>query len=153
MKKKFLICIILSMIIGIFLGNSIYNGYEEENKAVFNEKQEKNIYLIQYGVYSSNDSMIQNTKNLTNYFYYEENGKFHVLIGITGNKDLKDKIVNSYNINSDIYLKEKKVDNATFIESLNQYDGLIKETDNESTILNAEKQILSKYEELILKSE
>ena len=153
MKKNIIICTIISIIIGIVLGNNIYKGYEKENQAVFSENEKKIIYLIQYGVYSSNESMIQNTKKLSNYFYYEENGKFHVLIGITGKKELNDKIVKAYNISSDTYIKEKEINNTTFIETLNQYDGLIKETENQNTIINAEKQVLSKYEELILKGE
>ena len=109
--------------------------------------------MLQYGVYSSNDSMVENTKNLKNYFYYIENNKYHVIIGVTLDKDLKDKIKKANSIDNDIYIKKVSINNDEFIESLKQYDNLIKNTEDKTTILTAEKQILSKYEELIINNE
>lgn len=153
MKNKTIIYVILAILIGVILGKNIYDGYAKEIESTFSENKMEEVYLIQYGVYSSNESMIENTKKLKNYFYYEEDNKFYVLIGITGNKELKEKIVNSYNVDTDVYLKKIETDNMTFLETLKQYDNLISNTDDKNTIANAEKQVLSKYEELILRSE
>lgn len=153
MKNKTIIYIVLAILIGVILGKNIYDGYAKEVESTFNEKKIEDIYLVQYGVYSSNESMIENTKKLQNYFYYKQDDKFYVLIGITSNKELKNKIVNSYSIDTDVYLKKIKTDNITFLETLKQYDNLIESTDDKNTIINAEKQILSKYEEQILRSE
>lgn len=153
MKNKTLIYVISAIIIGVILGKNIYDGYAKEIQTTFNQNEMKEVYLIQYGVYSSNESMIENTKKLKNYFYYKENNKFYVLIGITSNKNLKEKIVNSYKIDTDVYIKQIKVDDMTFIETLKQYDNLISDTNDENTIITAEKQVLSKYDELILRSE
>lgn len=153
MKNKTIIYVILAILIGAILGKNIYDGYAKEVESTFGEKQIEKVYLIQYGVYSSNESMLENTKKLKNYFYYQEDDKFYVLIGITANKELKDKIINSYNIDTDIYMKQIKIDNITFLETLKQYDNLVLDTDDKNTILSAEKQVLSKYEELILRSE
>ncbi len=153
MKNKKIYYILMAVIIGVLIGKYIYNGYEKEVTTAFAENKKENIYLLQYGVYSSNESMIQNTKNLKKYFYYVDNNNYHVLIGITKEKKLKDKIVDAYNINDEIYLKQVKVDNLEFIELLNQYDILVENSNNKSTILNSQNQILSKYEELILRSE
>jgi hypothetical protein len=153
MNKKNIFYIVISIIIGLILGNYIYKGYENEETTVFNETVTQDVYLVQYGVYSTNESMIENTKKLKNYFYYEENNKYYVLIGVIKNKNLKDKIVSAYDIDTEVYLKKEKIMNTTFLESLNQYDSLIEKLDNSNTIINAEKQILSKYEELILRSE
>lgn len=154
MKKKSVVYVLLSILVGFCIGKYIYNGYTSEAKGVFNETNGKSdIYLVQYGVYSSNDLMVQNTKKLKNYFYYVDDNKYYVLIGITKNKDLREKIVSAQGITDEVYMKKISIDNVTFLESLNQYDNLVLETDNKSTILTAEKQILSKYEELVLRSE
>lgn len=154
MKKSTIVSILFAILIGVFIGKYIYNGYESETKLAFNEtNKEENVYLIQYGVYSSNELMIQNTKNLKDYFYYIDDNKYHVIIGITKKVELKDKIINANGIESDIYMKKICISNTEFLESLEQYDTLVSNTENEGTILTAEKQILSKYEELILNSE
>ena len=68
-------------------------------------------------------------------------------------KDLKDKIKKANSIDNNIYIKKVSINNDEFIESLKQYDNLIKNTEDKTTILTAEKQILSKYEELIINNE
>ena len=152
MKKTTILYILGAILIGVFIGKYVYNGYKNETKEAFKDMNE-NIYLLQYGVYSSNDSMVENTKNLKNYFYYIENNKYHVIIGVTLDKDLKDKIKKANSIDNDIYIKKVSINNDEFIESLKQYDNLIKNTEDKTTILTAEKQRLSKYEELIINNE
>ena len=152
MKKTTILYILGAILIGVFIGKYVYNGYQNETKEAFKDMNE-NIYLLQYGVYSSNDSMVENTKNLKNYFYYIENNKYHVIIGVTMDKDLKDKIKKANSIDNSIYIKKVSINNDEFIESLKQYDNLIKNTEDKTTILTAEKQILSKYEELIINNE
>ena len=147
MKKTTILYILGAILIGVFIGKYVYNGYQNETKEAFKDMNE-NIYLLQYGVYSSNDSMVENTKNLKNYFYYIENNKYHVIIGVTMDKDLKDKIKKANSIDNKV-----SINNDEFIESLKQYDNLIKNTEDKTTILTAEKQILSKYEELIINNE
>lgn len=152
MKKTTILYILGAILIGVFIGKYVYNGYQNETKEAFKDMNE-NIYLLQYGVYSSNDSMVENTKNLKDYFYYIENNKYHVIIGVTMDKDLKDKIKKANSIDNNIYIKKVSINNDEFIESLKQYDNLIKNTEDKTTILTAEKQILSKYEELIINNE
>ena len=43
--------------------------------------------------------------------------------------------------------------NMEFIENLKQYDLLVESLNDNNAILSAEKQILSKYEELVLNNE
>lgn len=49
-------------------------------------------------------------------------------------------------------MKRVNIDNSEFTTLLDQYDNLIKDTDDKTTIFNAQKQVLSKYEELILQN-
>ena len=50
-------------------------------------------------------------------------------------------------------MKRVNVNNQEFLNLLNQYDNLVSTTDDKDIIISAQKQILSKYEELILISD
>ena len=150
--KKNIKYIIISIIFGIMLGKYIFNEYKEDTKVVINQTSDT-VYLMQYGVYKDENNMKKASKDLKNYFYYKDSDGYHVLIGITKNKKNKQKIVESYEILTNIYMKKVKIDNEEFLELLNQYDSLIEQTNDKEIINNAQKQILSKYEELILNSE
>lgn len=152
MDKKKIVYFIIAVITGITIGKYVYDSYNKtEPKDVFKYKNE-NVYMLQYGVYSSEENMINNTKNLKNYFYFKDNDGYHAIIGITKNENLKEKIVDSYKITENIYMKRVNIDNSEFVTLLDQYDNLIKDTDDKTTIFNAQKQVLSKYEELILQN-
>ena len=151
MKTFKLILIIIIFSLCLSLARYIYNEKNEKTKEVFSQSED--IFLLQYGVYSSKENMEDNTSNLSNYFYYSENDLYHVLIGITQKEELIDKIKDSYYITDNIYSKKVNINNEEFLLSLKQYDTLIDQTSDKNIIINAEKQILSKYEELILRSE
>ena len=146
--KNFII-ILFIIIFGVYLGSYLYSSYLNKNKDKANLYK---IYLLEYGVYNSFDSMDENGKNIENYFYYSDQKGYHILLGITENKKIINKIGESYENISNINIREDYVDNMEFIESLKQYDNLILKS-NKTEILQAEKQILSKYEELVLNNE
>ena len=50
-------------------------------------------------------------------------------------------------------MKRVNIDNNNFIDLLDQYEKVINQTDDKQIIINAQKQLLSKYEELIIKNE
>ena len=138
--------------LGIYIGNYIYKKYEKDNsKDVFSETN--SVYLLQYGVYKEKESMMEAGSNISDYFFYNDKDGYHIIIGITSNKDNLDKIKNSLNITNDIYLKEVNINNNEFLENLKQYDNLIMNTDSSNVIISTEKLILSKYEGLILNNE
>ena len=152
MDKKKIVYFLVAVIIGITIGKYVYDSYsKEKTKDVFKYKNE-NVYMLQYGVYSTEENMINNTKKLKNYFYFKDNDGYHAIIGITKKEELKEKIIGSYGINENIYMKKINIENSEFITLLDQYDNLIKDTDDKTTIFNAQKQVLSKYEELILQN-
>ena len=145
-KKSFLI--IIPVLFGIILGKYIYNISIFNTKEVFDETY--SVYLLQYGVYSNEENMKNSTTELSNYFYFKDKKGYHVIIGIVKNKNNLEKIRDSYEITSNIYLKEVKITNMEFYENLGQYDNLISKSNDKNFIINAEKQVLSKYEELVL---
>lgn len=148
---KGFIIVVFTVLGGVFLGTYIYKSSRISTKEVFNENNK--IYLMQYGVYSTEDSMKNSTSSLSDYFYFRDKDGYHVIIGVIENKNIANKIRDSYNIRDNIYYKEVKISNMEFLQSLRQYDSLVSSLSDKTSIINAEKQILSKYEELILNNE
>lgn len=147
---KNFITILFIMFLGIYLGTYLYKSYLYKNN---NDKLNLyKIYLLEYGVYNSYENMDENGKNIENYFYYNNNDGYHILLGITENKNIINKIGESYDNIANINIREEYIDNMEFIENLKQYDNLIINS-NKTEVLQLEKQVLSKYEELILNNE
>lgn len=146
---KNLITIFFISLLGIYLGTYLYKSYLIRNKNKINLYK---IYILEYGVYINSESMEENGKDIDNYFYYKDNKGYHILLGITENKNIINKVGESYEKISNINIREDYIDNMEFLESLKQYDNLIINS-NKTEILQIEKQVLSKYEELILNNE
>lgn len=144
--KNFVIILFIIMF-GIYLGSYLYNSYLIRSNN--NKLKLYKIYLLEYGIYDTYESMEENGKEIENYFYYTDNNGYHILLGITENKNIISKIGESYENIANINIREDYIDNMEFIESLKQYDNLIINS-NKTEVLQAEKQILSKYEELVL---
>lgn len=142
----------IAILLGIILGKYIFNQYKEDVIDTMNVTNNQ-IYIMQYGVYKNEDNMKESAKELKNYFYYTDEKGYHVIIGITTKESLKDKIVDSYDIKTDIYMKKIQLDNEEFLRLLEQYDSLIEQTTDKDIIVSAEKQILSKYEEILTDNE
>jgi hypothetical protein len=150
--KKFVTIVFLAVSIGAILGKVVFDQYHKDVKDVFNE--DTKIYVLQQGVYSSEDSVKANTKNVSYYLTVKDNQYFRVYVGITKNKDYIKKIEDIFvSKGNDIYVRELTVNNKAFTDLLEQYDNLLKETNDEAEILEIEKQVLSKYEELVIRNE
>ena len=149
--KKNIKYILVAVIIGILLGKYTFNQYKDDTASTM--KINNTIYLMQIGVYKSETNMKEACKNLKNYFFFSDESGYHVIIGITKNKKNKQKIVDSYELSANIYMKRANIDNIEFNTLLDQYDKLIDQTKDKETIVNSQKQILSKYEELIINNE
>lgn len=153
MKRKIILPTILSLLIGGYLGYLIFNQYKQNNITTFNESDEP-IYFLQQGVYSNEESILSNTKEISDYIYFKEDDKYKVYVGITTNKENAEKISNIFkDKNIDIYIKEMGISDKAFVEKLKQYDELIKATEDQNVILGIVKQILSEYEQVVKNGE
>ncbi len=149
MKLKFLIPILCSILLGFLFGKIIFQEYDSLNTSTFSE--DNNIYLLQYGAYSSNDNMRSHTKDLDNYVYEVIDNKYYVYVGMTSNKNNADKVKDIYKDKGvDLYIKESSVDDEDFLNSLSQYDILLKEATNEADIISISNVILTDYQELVI---
>lgn len=108
----------------------------------------ESLYFVQYGVYSSIESMEKNTISLENYIYNKEDNLYYVYISITKSEEVLKKIQNYYKeqgINT--ISKEFVINNKKFINKVNEYDKLIKESDDSTYISSIINQTLISYEE------
>ena len=88
--KKVVIPVFISIICGAICGKIVYNIYDENDTFLVNNT----MYLLQAGAYSSYDNMRANTMG-NNYVYYEDDGLYKAIIGITSSYDNIEKIKNA----------------------------------------------------------
>ena len=147
MKKTFLLSIIF-VILGAILGIFLKSNYQDKVINAFSEG--KIYYFLQEGVYSSQEIMMENTKDLDVKLINEENNKYYVYLGITRDEENAKKIKELYkNKGYQLYIKEINLSNEEFFNNVTQFDLLIKNTEKETEILTIEEVVLANYEEII----
>lgn len=148
--KKYLLTFLLAIIIGFFLSNIFLNQYNDKSKILVSSSGEE-LYFIQYGVYSSEASMEENTLDLQSYIYNIIDDKYYVFVGITRNKDNADKISKYYKENNhDTIIKQYFVNNNTFLNNLYNYDKVLSNTKDSIVISSITNQVLINYEEVVI---
>lgn len=138
--KKYLIIIIISLFIGFLFSYYIIKEYDDAVLPTF--LNGKTVYLVQQGIYSNYDNMINNTKAIDNYIYEVKNELYYVYVGMSLSKDNAMKIQNIYEFETTIATITL---NNEFIKTIEQYDSLLSETNDKDAIKEICKQLLSKY--------
>ena len=131
--KKVVSPVFISILCGAVCGKIVYNIYAENDTLLDNNT----MYLLQAGAYSSYDNMRANTMG-NNYVYYEDDGLYKAIIGITSSYDNIEKIKNSYNgevIVNEYYLNDVELSNKIYEldKKLNKEEN----TDNIREIINS----------------
>lgn len=148
--KKYLFTFLIAIIIGFFLANFFLKQYNDFQGIKVSGTGEP-ICFIQYGVFSSLESLEENTVALQNYIYNKQDNLYYVYVGITKLKDNAEKIVNHYkNLGYDLIIKEFEITNKDFLELLINYDEVLKNTTDETVISSVISQVLMKYEEVVI---
>jgi len=148
--KKYLLTFIIALIIGFFLSTFFLRQYDNFNGIKVSSTGE-NLYFVQYGVFSSLESLEENTISLQNYVYNKQDNLYYVYVGITKIEENAKKIVNYYkNLGYDAIIKEFGITNKDFLELLVNYDEILKNTDDETAIASIVNQVLMKYEEVVI---
>ncbi|MDD2519118.1 MAG: hypothetical protein PHI05_04935 [Bacilli bacterium] len=148
--KKYIMPVILCIFIGFLLSKFMLNQYQNKQKItpVFNTGE--TLYFIQYGVYSSEESMKNNTDKLNYYIYNLENNMYYVFIGITKSIENVSKLQGYFkNLGYDTYMKEYNVSDSEFLEMISYYDQLLSATTDYEVMKSVSRQVLEKYEESI----
>ena len=148
--KKYLFTFLLAIVVGFFLSSFFINQYDNYTGIKVSGLGE-NLYFIQYGVFSSVDSMESETIALENYVYNINEGMYYVYVGITSIDDNANKIVDYYkNLGYETIIKKYEISNTKFLDELTNYDNILKETDDKTVIASLINQILIKYEEEVI---
>ena len=148
--KKYLLTFVIALIIGFFLSNFFLKQYDDFKGIKVSNKGET-LYFIQYGVFSTLESLEENTIALQNYVYNKQDDLYYVYVGITKLKENAEKIVNYYkNIGNETIIKEYGITNKNFLEQLVNYDTVLKNTNDETAISSIINQVLVKYEEVVI---
>lgn len=148
--KKIVLCSILAIISGGILGKITFDRYDKLNvNPVI--KLDKNVYMLKYDTYKTKEDMLNNTSNLERYIYIEKDNKFYVYVAVAKTMDSINKLKNIYSGN----LKVEKVNikNDGFIQSLDEYEKLLKSTDDTDSLKVIENEILSCYEKWVVNNE
>lgn len=148
--KKYMLTFLSALIIGFFLANFFINQYDDYKGIKVSSKGDE-LYFIQYGVYSSVDSMEENTISLQNYVYNIDDNLYYVYVGITKREENAKKIVDYYKeLGYDTMIKKFSIVNEDFINLLTNYDEVLGNTDDKTAIASVINQVLIKYEEVII---
>lgn len=149
MKLKNIFPVVLCILIGFFMGNFMFSQYKKDTDLV--SLTGENLYFLQSGVYSSEDSMKKSMDSFPYYIYTKENNMYYSYVGIVKTKENLEKLKEYYKtLGYDIYVREIFVSNISFLTVLDQYELLLSETTDTKIIKSICNQILSKYEELVM---
>ena len=149
MKLKNIFPVVICILIGFFMGNYMFHEYNINTDKV--SLTGENLYFIQAGVFSSEEKMKEEMASFSYYIYTKENNMYYAYIGIVKNEKNLEKLKGFYKQEGyDIYERQIFVSNIAFLTVLDQYEELLKSTDDKKVAQSIENQVLSKYEELVL---
>ena len=148
--KKYIFTFFIAIVIGFFLSISFIKQYDSYTGIKVSGTGEK-LYFIQYGVYSSIESMENETIALENYVYTINEDMYYVYVGITKEENNANKIVEYYkNLGYETIIKQFEIINNDFLEELINYDNILSETTDKTVIASLINQTLIKYEEVVI---
>ena len=129
----------LAIVLGFICGKYVFRVYRNN---LYDELSSSKLYLLENGEYDSIDVMRQeNNKN--NYVYYEDNGKYKTVVGITYDYGNIDKIKSLFNDNLlvyEYYLPSDKLDSKQL-----EYDRALNNTNDLTEIKKTVDNILEMY--------
>lgn len=148
--KKYMVTFLSSLIIGFFLAHFFIKQYSDYNGIKVSGIGDE-LFFVQYGVFSSMESMEENTISLQNYVYNIDDNLYYVYVGITKDENNASKIVEYYKgLGYDTIIKKFDVVNKEFVKLLDNYDEVLKNTNDQTATLSVINQVLMKYEEVVI---
>lgn len=135
--------IILVLLIALFFSFLIFKAYHAD------EKEYKEISILQAGAYKSYDNVIKNTRHFENFIVFKEDNLYKIFIAVSQNDEIFNKLKNLYASNIQTFKKTIKVNNKDFIKKIDNYDKIIKNTENKTNINIVTKESLKLLEKLL----
>ena len=151
--KKTIIGIIIAILAGVLLAKLTFDKYEKvDTKNVISYDDE--VYMLRVGTHDSVDEMQRSALDFERYIYIEKEGKVTVYIGIAKTRENIEKIKKIYDDkNVKTTVETVTINNDEFIQNLNEYEKLLDVTEDANSLLIIENQILSCYEDIMVKDE
>lgn len=134
--------ILFALLIGAVFSNLLISSYQEETVM----KSEGNVYLLQYGIYTTKEVLNENIKKLTNYIVYEKDNKYYVYLGIFVNYENAYKVSELLeNSNIYTYIKNDYLGDTNLIKKLNILDEKMTDLKKEHEIKSLNREMLDLY--------
>lgn len=114
--KKIVVPIFLSVFCGFVCGRLMFSIYEDKGSNVLDSNV---IYLLQDSSYSDYDTMKASGVS-ANYIYYEEDGKYNMVVAMTKNKNNIEKIKEVYG--KDLKVTEYLLSDDSINDMIDEYD-------------------------------
>lgn len=134
--------ILFAVLIGVVFSNLLISSYQEETVM----KSEGNVYLLQYGIYTTKEVLNENIKKLTDYIVYEKDNKYYVYLGIFVNYENAYKVSELLeNSNIYTYIKNDYLGDTNLIKKLNILDEKMSNLKKEHEIKSLNREMLDLY--------
>ena len=114
--KKIVVTIFLSVFCGFVCGRLMFNIYEDKGSSILDSNV---IYLLQDSSYSDYETMKASGVS-ANYIYYEEDGKYNMVVAMTKNKNNIEKIKEVYG--KDLKVTEYLLSDDSINDMIDEYD-------------------------------
>lgn len=137
--KKIVIPIFVAVFCGFLCGRLMFGIYEDKGSDTINSNV---IYLLMDTTYESYDEMKVNTIS-SNYIYYEDEGKYNVVVGMTRNRDNIEKIEKIYN--KKLEVSSYLINDEDIINKINEYDDEMFKSNDENRIKDIIKSMIMLY--------
>ncbi len=151
--KKNVIWALVALVLGGILGKLTFDQYqnlEVQQVASIDDL----VYAVKYGTYASEEEMAEKVTGAERYIFINENGKISAYVGISTSQKNAQKIKDIYEAKGlKLTIEKIRIKNDEFIQNLNEYEKLLDATDDEKSLLIIQNQILSCYEQLVVKDE
>lgn len=145
--KKVLFISLLGILIGSVFAFYMFSNIEKSVAAVISK--DNTAIAFQVGVYSVRDNAINASKKYDSSFIYQDENNYRVFIAIYQDQEIINLLKEYYTKNNiNFYLKQITINNK-FLEELNKYEKLLKESGNIETYLSANKNILKTFGETL----
>ena len=144
--KKIILSGLIFITIGFIIGDYMFGEKKELLKILNNSDT---YYFIQEGVYADKNNLKNNTNKLSQKAIDYIDNKYYVYVGITKDYEVAKKIKSIYDAKHiSTYQKEQLISSEEFKANVEQFDLLIKSTNDEDQILTIEEIVLANYEEI-----
>jgi|GEM_PF-1988130 len=143
MKKK-LIPIVSGLLVGILLGVFFLSDIDSNVSSVF--KTSINATAFQIGVYTDSEKVMAVSKNYSSGVVVKEDEIYRVYIALLTDPELVISMKQYFDTQGiDVYLKQITITNSSFITNLENYEKVLKETENKELYDSVNNQILKEY--------